>query len=219
MSINKMIDHTNLTAYATEEDIKKLCEEAKQYGFSVVCVPLCYVEYAKELLKKTSVQVCTVVGFPLGNTTSAVKEFEAICAVELGADEIDMVINIGALKDKKYEYIKREIEEIRDSIGGRVLKVIIEECYLTEEEIIKMIEICNETFVNYVKTSTGYGTYGATTETVSLIKQKSGDLLEIKASGGIKSISQVYDLLESGATRIGTSSGVKIMEELNNENI
>lgn len=219
MGINEVIEYTNLAAYTTVRDIEILCEEAKKYRFPVVCVPLCYVSHAKEFLKGTSIQVCTVVGFPLGNTITAVKEFEAICAVEAGADEIDMVINIGALKDKDYEYVKNEIEQVRDSICGKVLKVIIEECYLTEEEIVKMVEICKETFVNFIKTSTGFGEHGATVKTVSLMKKNANEVLEIKASGGIKTLSDVYDMLDAGAVRIGTSNGVKIMEESNYENI
>ena len=133
--MNIYIDYTNVKAYATKEDIKKLCDEAKKYHFASVCVNPCYVELASNLLKNSTVSVCTVIGFPLGVSTTMVKAYEAIAAIEAGADEIDMVINIGALKDKDYEYVKNEIEEIRDSIDGHILKVIIETCYLTEEEI------------------------------------------------------------------------------------
>ena len=171
MDINNYIDYTNLKAYATKEDIKKLCEEAVKFHFVSVCVNPCYVELAKELLEGTNVNVCTVIGFPLGANLLAVKEYEAISAVELGADEIDMVINIGALKDKDYDYIKEEIETIRDSIGGKTLKVIIETCYLTEEEIKKMVEICNDTFVNFIKTSTGFGPRGASLEDIEIINK------------------------------------------------
>ena len=206
MDINNYIDYTNLKAYATKEDIKKLCEEAVKFHFVSVCVNPCYVELAKELLEGTNVNVCTVIGFPLGANLLAVKEYEAISAVELGADEIDMVINIGALKDKDYDYIKEEIETIRDSIGGKTLKVIIETCYLTEEEIKKMVEICNDTFVNFIKTSTGFGPRGASLEDIENINKYKNDVLEIKASGGIKTYDDAINFIEAGVTRIGTSS-------------
>lgn len=206
MDINNYIDYTNLKAYATKEDIKKLCEEAVKFHFVSVCVNPCYVELAKELLEGTNVNVCTVIGFPLGANLLAVKEYEAISAVELGADEIDMVINIGALKDKDYDYIKEEIETIRDSIGGKTLKVIIETCYLTEEEIKKMVEICNDTFVNFIKTSTGFGPRGASLEDIGIINKYKNDVLEIKASGGIKTYDDAINFIEAGVTRIGTSS-------------
>lgn len=206
MDINNYIDYTNLKASATKEDIKKLCEEAVKFHFVSVCVNPCYVELAKELLEGTNVNVCTVIGFPLGANLLAVKEYEAISAVELGADEIDMVINIGALKDKDYDYIKEEIETIRDSIGGKTLKVIIETCYLTEEEIKKMVEICNDTFVNFIKTSTGFGPRGASLEDIKIINKYKNDVLEIKASGGIKTYDDAINFIEAGVTRIGTSS-------------
>lgn len=216
MELNSYIDHTNLRATATLEDIKKLCEEAQRYHFASVCVHPYYVKVAKELLKNSNVQVGTVVGFPLGATTNEVKAFEAINAVENGADEIDMVINLGALKNKDYDYVKEEIEEIRDSIDGKVLKVIIETCYLTEEEIIKMTEICNETFVNFIKTSTGFGTRGALVEDIELIAKHKNEILEIKASGGIRDIDTVEAMIEAGATRIGTSHGSQLMQKNDN---
>ena len=152
MDLNKYIDYTNLKPTSTLKDIEVLCNTAIKNGFASVCVLPYYVPLAKELLKNTNVLVCTVVGFPLGGNTTSVKSYEAIEAINNGADEIDFVINIAALKNKDYEYIKNEIEEIRDSIDGKTLKVIIETCYLEEEEIIKMTEICNETFVNFIKT-------------------------------------------------------------------
>ena len=206
MDINNYIDYTNLKACATKEDIKRLCDEAIKFHFVSVCVNPCYVELAKELLEGTNVNVCTVIGFPLGANLLSVKEYEAISAVELGADEIDMVINIGALKDKDYDYIKEEIETIRDSIGGKTLKVIIETCYLTEEEIKKMVEICNDTFVNFIKTSTGFGTRGASLEDIKIINKYKNEALEIKASGGIKTYDEAINFIEAGVTRIGTSS-------------
>lgn len=212
MEINKYIDHTNLNNTATLKDIEKLCNEAIKYKFASVCVYPYYVTLAHNLLKKSNVDVCTVIGFPSGMSTTDTKVFEAINAVENGADEIDMVINISALKNKDYDYVKNEIEEIRDAIDGKVLKVIIETCLLTKEEIIKMTEICNETFVNFIKTSTGFSDYGARVEDVELINKYKNDVLEIKASGGIRNFETASDMINAGATRLGTSSGVKIME-------
>lgn len=213
MELNKYIDHTNLKANATMKDIEKLCNEAIEYGFASVCVNPYYVGLASELLNGSNVGVCTVIGFPLGMNTISVKEYEAIDAINNGATEIDMVINVGALKDKDYEYVKKEIETVRDSIGGKTLKVIIETCYLTEHEIVKMTEICNETFVNFIKTSTGFGSAGATINHVQLMNDNKFDVLEIKASGGIKTRKDMISMIEAGATRIGTSSGVEIMKE------
>ena len=213
MELNKYIDHTNLKANATMKDIEKLCNEAIEYGFASVCVNPYYVGLASELLNGSNVGVCTVIGFPLGMNTISVKEYEAIDAINSGATEIDMVINVGALKDKDYEYVKKEIETVRDSIGGKTLKVIIETCYLTEQEIVKMTEICNETFVNFIKTSTGFGSAGATTNHVQLMNDNKSEVLEIKASGGIKTRNDMISMIEAGATRIGTSSGVEIMKE------
>jgi len=210
MELNSYIDYTNLKNTATKEDIEKLCEEAIKYHFASVCVAPYYVEFAKNLLSESNVQVCTVVGFPLGTSTTQVKSYEAIDAIENGCDEIDMVINIAALKNKDYDYIKEEIEEIRDSIDGKVLKVIIETCLLTNEEIIKMTEICNETYVNFIKTSTGT-LEGAKIEDIELIDKYRNNILEIKASGGIKNYETANAMIEAGATRIGTSNGVRIM--------
>lgn len=214
MEIGKYIDYTNLKMEATSKDIADLCSEAINYKFETVCVNPCYVSLAKELLEGTNVGVCTVVGFPLGASTPKVKEFEAIDAVDMGADEIDMVINVGALKDKDYEYVKNEIERVRDSISGRCLKVIIETALLTEDEIIKMTEICNETFVNYIKTSTGFGKRGASVEDVLTISKYKNDILQIKAAGGIKTYEQMNALIEAGADRIGTSSAVSIVTNM-----
>ncbi|MGE5456370.1 MAG: deoxyribose-phosphate aldolase [Ignavibacteriales bacterium] len=215
--MNSYIDHTNLKMDATLRDIEKLCDEAAKNNFASVCVHPYYVSLASELLKDTNVAVCTVVGFPLGMNTTATKVYEAIGAVENGADEIDMVINVGALKNKDFEYVKEEIEEVRDAIDGKILKVIIETCYLTKEEIVKMIEMCNETFVNFIKTSTGFGINGATVEEVELINKHKSDVLEIKASGGIKDYETALKMIEAGATRLGTSSGLKTMECVKDE--
>ena len=212
MELNKYIDHTNLKNTATLKDIEKLCNEAIKYKFASVCVYPYYVSLCKSLLKDTSVAVCTVIGFPSGMSTKEVKVFEAINAIENGADEIDMVINIAALKNKDYKYVKEEIEEIRDAIDGKILKVIIETCLLTKEEIIKMTEICNETFVNFIKTSTGFSEYGAKVEDIELINKHRNEILEIKASGGIRDIKTAEEMIEAGATRLGTSSGLQLMK-------
>ncbi len=217
MEIGKYIDHTNLKMDATSKDIAKLCREAMEYNFETVCVHPCYVALAKELLEGSNVGVTTVIGFPLGMNTPKTKAYEAIDAIEEGADEIDMVINVGALKDKDYDYVKKEIEEIRDSIDGKVLKVIIETSLLTKDEIIKMTEICNETYVNYIKTNTGFGTRGVTLEDVKTINEHKNELLEIKASGGIKNYEQMNELIEAGASRIGTSNGVYIVTHIKEE--
>jgi len=212
MELNKYIDHTNLKNTSTLKDIEKLCNEAIKYRFASVCVYPYYVRLASNLLKNSNVEVCTVIGFPSGMSTKETKVYEAIDAVEKGATEIDMVINIAALKNNDYDYIKEEIEEIRDAIDGKVLKVIIETCLLTKEEIIKMTEICNETFVSFIKTSTGFSEYGARVEDVELMSKYKNDVLEIKASGGIRDIETAEDMINAGATRLGTSSGVKLME-------
>lgn len=217
MELNKYIDHTNLKNTSTLKDIEKLCNEAIHYNFASVCVYPYYVPLVASLLKDTNIEVCTVVGFPSGMSTKETKVYEAIDAVENGANEIDMVINISALKNKDYDYIKDEIESIRDAIDGKVLKVIIETCLLTRDEIIKMTEICNETFVNFIKTSTGFSEYGARVEDVKLINEHKNEVLEIKASGGIKNIDECFDMINAGATRIGTSSGVKLMEKENDK--
>ena len=212
MELNKYIEHTNLNNTAKLKDIEKLCNEAIKSKFSAVCVYPYYVHLAHELLKDTNIEVCTVVGFPFGCQTKEAKVYEAIDAVSKGANQIDMVINISALKNKDYKYIKDEIEEIRDAIDGKVLKVIIETNLLTDKEIIKMTEICNDTYVNYIKTCTGFNG-GVTLDQVDIINKHKNDLLEIKASGGIKTKEFTYDLIDAGASKIGTSSGVEIMEE------
>ena len=196
MELNKYIDHTNLKADATIRDIEKLCDEAVKYKFASVCVSPYYVPLAHELLEDSNVNVCTVIGFPLGQNTTSTKAYEAIEAINNGADEIDMVINIAALKNEDYDYVKEEIEEIRDSIDGKVLKVIIETCYLTQKEITKMTEICNKTFVNFIKTSTGFGSRGASLDDLKIINESKNEILEIKASGGIKTLEDAEKILE-----------------------
>lgn len=212
MELNSYIDHTNLKKDALVSDIERLCEEAIKYHFASVCVYPYYVKAVSEYLKGTNVEVCTVVGFPNGQSTTNTKVYEAIEAIENGATEIDMVINISALKNKDYDYVKNEIEEIRDSLGGKVLKVIIETCLLTDEEIIKMTKICNETFVNFIKTSTGFDKAGATVHAVELMNANKNEILEIKASGGITNVDIAEAMIKAGATRLGTSSGVKLMQ-------
>jgi len=206
MDYFKYVDYTCLKPDVTARDIETLCNEALQYHVASVCVNPYYVPLASELLKDSNVEVTAVVGFPLGANTTRVKALEAIEAIEEGATEIDLVININALKNGEYDYVKEEIEEIRDSINGKTLKVIVETCYLTEEELKKMVEICNETFLNFIKTSTGYGTRGVSLEDIDIINEYKEEFLEIKASGGIKDLELVDALLERGVTRLGMSN-------------
>lgn len=212
--MNEYIDSTNLNAFATIEDITKLCNDAIKYHFTTVCVNPYYVSLASSLVEDSTVEVCTVIGFPLGMNSIDTKVYEAVQALENGAHEFDMVINIGALKDKEYDYVKKEIEEVRNVLDGKVLKVIIETCYLTEEEIVKMVKICNETFVNFIKTSTGFGTRGASLKDVEIINKHRNEILEIKASGGIKTSKEAEEFLKAGVTRIGTSHAENIMKEV-----
>lgn len=214
MEINKYIDHTVLKATSQKKEIKKLCEEAIEYGFYSVCVNGCNVPFAYDLVKETGVKVAAVVGFPLGAMSMEAKIFEAERAVEEGASEIDMVINIGALKDKDYAYVEKEIAEIKKAIGNKVLKVIIETCYLTEEEKMKACELSVNAKADFVKTSTGFGTGGATFEDVALMKKVVGDKAQIKASGGVKDLATAQRYIEMGVTRLGTSSGIEIIKGL-----
>ena len=211
MEINKYIEHTNLKANAKEEDIIKLCHEAIEYNFQSVVVNPHYITLAKECLKDTDINVVTVIGFPLGANTIETKVYETIDAIEKGADEIDMVANISAIKDHDYEYVKKEISDVFYSAEGKAVKVIIETCYLTDDEIKEMTKICNETFVNFIKTSTGYGTRGVSLEDIDIINSVKNDILEIKASGGIKTKEEAIKLIEKGVSRIGTSHGVEIV--------
>ena len=217
MEINKFIDHTILKATAKKEDIKKLCDEAKKYDFFSVCVNGANVRYAYEQLKHSDVKVAAVVGFPLGAMSKDAKVFEARRAIEDGASEIDMVINIGALKDGEYDYVENEIREIKETIGNNVLKVIIETCYLTDEEKKKACELSLNAKADFVKTSTGFGTGGATFEDVELMKSVVGDKAQVKASGGVKDLETAKKYIELGATRLGTSSGIAIVTGLESE--
>jgi deoxyribose-phosphate aldolase len=210
MKLSKYIDHTLLKAYATKSDIKELCTDAITYDFKSVCVNPDYVSYAKELLDGSNVLVCTVIGFPLGANTTKVKVFEAVDAINNGADEVDMVINISKAKDHDYDYIYNEIKEIKDAVKSHTLKVIIETCYLTKEEIKEISLLVKKANANFVKTSTGFGTGGATVEDVKLIKEVVGNF-DIKASGGIKTKDDFNKMIEAGATRIGTSNGKNLL--------
>lgn len=212
MGLNKYIDHTILKATATDKDIKKLCEEAKEYEFYSVCVNGSYVKTASEYLNGTDVKVAAVVGFPLGAMTIGAKVYEAKEAIANGASEIDMVINIGKLKDAEYDYVKEEIKEIKDAIGSNVLKVIIETCYLTDEEKVKACELSLLAGADFVKTSTGFGTNGATKEDVKLMKSVVGNKAKVKASGGVRDKQTAEEYIELGAERLGTSSGIEIVK-------
>lgn len=213
--IAKMIDHTLLKADATKEQVKTLCEEAKQYGFASVCVNPTWVQYASELLAGTEVEVCTVIGFPLGATTSATKAFETANAIENGATEVDMVINIGALKDKNYDLVKEDITAVVDAAKGKALtKVIIETSLLTDEEKEKACVLAVEAGTDYVKTSTGFSTGGATVEDIALMRKTVGPDIGVKASGGVRSSEDTEKMIAAGATRIGASSGVAIVNGL-----
>ena len=212
MKLSKYIDHTQLKADATKSDIIKLCEEAKQYDFMTVCVNPCWIPVAKEILNDTDVKVCVVIGFPLGAMTTESKVFEAKDAIEKGADEIDMVINIAKLKDGDYEYVKNEIYQIKQAIGSHLLKVIIECCLLTDEEKVLACKASVEAGADYVKTSTGFSTSGATVEDVKLMKETVGDYAKVKAAGGICTKEEFEAMIEAGAERIGTSRGCSLIE-------
>lgn len=214
-NIASMIDHTILKPEATKKEVEILCDEAIEYKFAAVCVNPCHVSLCKNLLKDTDVKVATVIGFPLGANTTEVKAFETKDAIKNGADEIDMVINIGALKDKEYNIVKKDIEEVVKAANGHAkVKVIIETSLLSREEKVKASELSMEAKADFVKTSTGFSTGGATLEDVGLMKSVVGDKLEIKASGGVRSLETAKAMIEKGATRLGTSSGVKIINEL-----
>jgi deoxyribose-phosphate aldolase len=209
----KFIDHTLLKPDSTLNDIKRLCEEAIEYNFYAVCVAPSFVTFSKEILKDYGIKVATVIGFPLGNSSTKTKLFEANECIKLGADEIDMVINIGMLKSKNYNYVFNEIFSVKNEIGDKILKVIIETSLLNQEEKVIASSLVKAAGADFVKTSTGFSQGGATKEDIELIKKVVGDDFGIKASGGIRTFQQAIDLIKAGATRIGTSSSVKIMEE------
>lgn len=209
--ILKTVDHTILKATTTWEDIKILCDEAINMNVASVCIPPSYVKRAAEYLN-SKIKVCTVIGFPLGYQTTATKVFEAKDAIKNGADEVDMVANISDIKNGDYEKIENEIKEIKAIIGEKILKVIIETCYLNECEKVKMCEIVTVSGADFIKTSTGMGTGGATLEDIKLMKEYVGKNVKIKAAGGVKSISDAEKFIEAGAERLGTSSICKILK-------
>ncbi len=213
--IAKLIDHTLLKPEATRDQIVQLCREAREYGFAAVCVNPCYVKLAAELLRGSSVKVCSVVGFPLGATLPEVKAYEARRAIEEGAAEIDMVINIGALKSGDLELVKRDIASVVDvcHARGALCKVIIEAALLTDEEKVLACQLAKAAGADYVKTSTGFGPGGATVRDVALMRRTVGPEMGIKAAGGIRSYEAAKSMVEAGATRIGASAGVKIVQE------
>lgn len=212
-NLSKYIDHTLLKPEATKLEITKLCKEAKEHEFFSVCINPTYVNFAKEELKDTDVKVATVIGFPLGSTTREVKAFEAENAIKNGADELDMVINVGALKDKDYELVKEDIEAVVNVAKGKALvKVIIETCLLDNEEKKKACELAKEAGADFVKTSTGFSTGGATEEDVNLMREVVGEDMGVKASGGIRDYETAIKMIEAGATRLGASSSIKIVE-------
>ena len=213
MNVAKYIDHTLLKPDTTVEDIKKICEEAKEYTFFSVCINPSYVKLSKELLDGSDTKVCTVIGFPLGATTSEVKSFETKDAINNGADEVDMVINIGALKSGDYDLVKEDIQAVVDAADGQALvKVIIESALLTSDEIMTASKLSKEAGADFVKTSTGFNGGGATEEAVALMRMTVGEDLGVKASGGIRSREDALKMIEKGATRLGASSGVKIIQ-------
>lgn len=211
MNINTYIDHTLLKPTTTERDIIDLCNEAKRFQFYSVCVNSCYIPLAKQLLSKSSVKICSVVGFPLGAMSTASKVFEAQKAVHDGADEIDMVINIGFLKSKNHVAVLKDISDVKMAIGRIPLKVILEISELSKNEIVKACEICLDAKVDFIKTSTGFSKSGATLTAVKIIKKTVRDRAKIKASGGIKDLETAQKYIDAGVSRIGTSSGVAIV--------
>lgn len=213
MKINKYFDHTLLAANATEEKVTKLCNEAKEYDFISVCINPYFIPLAKKFLEGSDVKVCTVIGFPLGQMSMASKVFEAADAVKMGADEVDMVINVAALKDKKYDYVRDEIHSIKEACNGKLLKVILECCYLTDEEIIKASELAKEAGADFVKTSTGFGSSGAKSHDVKIMRETVGENMGVKAAGGIHTLKDFNDMVEAGANRIGCSHSIEIMKE------
>lgn len=208
----KYFDHTILKAEATEAQVAKICEEALAHDFASVCVNQYYTKFVAEKLKGSDVKVCTVVGFPLGMSETRVKAFETKAAIEDGATEVDMVINVGALKDKKYDYVRNDIKTLKEVCGKDVvLKVIIETCLLTEEEKIRACELSKEVGADFVKTSTGFSTGGAKAEDVALMRKTVGEEMGVKASGGIHTAEEAQAMIDAGASRLGTSATLAII--------
>lgn len=218
-NLNKYFDHTILKPEAMEADIVKLCNEAAEYDFYAVCINSCYVPLAKELLEGSDVKIASVVGFPLGASGIAAKAFEAEWACSEGADEIDMVIHVGALKEKRYDYVRQDIATVVAVAieYDAIVKVILETCLLTDEEIIKACELSMEAGAAFVKTSTGFSKEGATAHHVSLMKEVVGNELGVKASGGIRDLAKTREMIEAGADRIGASASVEIIKESTKE--
>lgn len=217
MNKAKYIDHTLLKPDSTREQVDTIIEEAKTYQFKSVCINPSHVAYAAQKLKETDVLVCTVIGFPLGATTTNAKIFETEEAIKNGASEIDMVINIGALKDKRYDDVQKDIEGVVGVANGKTVKVIIETVLLTDEEKVKACELAEKAGADFVKTSTGFAGGGATPEDVKLMKDTVGDRLEVKASGGVRNLEDFNKMIEAGATRIGASAGVQIIKGLESD--
>ncbi|MBQ9266523.1 MAG: deoxyribose-phosphate aldolase [Bacilli bacterium] len=211
MEYNKLIDNTLLKADATEQEILALCEESKAYDFKSVCINPWFIPVAKKALSGSDVLVCTVIGFPLGSMTTEAKVFEAADALAKGADEVDMVINVSALKDKKDDYVLNEIKKIKETCGKHTLKVIIETCLLTDEEKVRACELAKKAGADFVKTSTGFSKWGAKAEDVALMRKTVGKEMGVKASGGVRTHQDLLDMVEAGATRIGTSKGSALM--------
>ena len=211
MKLSKYIDHTLLKADATHEQLQKLCEEAKEYDFKSVCINPCNIPYCKNLFRGSDVLVCTVIGFPLGAMSIESKCYEAYDAIERGADEVDMVLNIGRLKEKDRDYVTEEIRRVKQTVKDHNLKVIIETCLLTDEEKVLACECILDAGADFVKTSTGFSTGGATFDDVKLLKDTVGDRCFIKAAGGVRTKEDFRKMIELGANRIGTSSGTKLV--------
>jgi deoxyribose-phosphate aldolase len=211
MLSSKLFDHTILKADAKEAAVIKICNEAKEHGFMSVCVNSYYTAFVAEQLKGTAVKVCTVVGFPLGQMSTKAKAFETECAVADGAQEIDMVINVAALKDGKYDEVLNDIKAVKTACGTALLKVILETCLLTKEEIVKACEICVDAGADFVKTSTGFSTGGATAEDIALMRKTVGPNVGVKASGGVRDSKAALEMVEAGASRIGASATIAIL--------
>ncbi len=212
MKLSKYIDHTLLKPQSTEKDILKILEEAKTYDFASVCINPSWVKLSHEKLKDTDVKVCTVIGFPLGATSTASKVYETKVAIEDGADEIDMVIAVGMLKEGKFDYVKEEIKKVVEASKGKLVKVIIETCLLTDEEKVKACELSKEAGADFVKTSTGFSTGGAKPEDIKLMRETVGTNMGVKASGGIHTKEEMQAMIDNGATRIGASCGVNLVK-------
>lgn len=212
--MNQFIDHTLLKQNAVKEDFIKLCEEAKHYQFKTVCVNGSRVPLVAELLKGSGVGVCATIGFPLGAMSTPSKAFEAAQCIQDGATEIDMVLNVGKLLDGEYDYVVNDIAAVKQAIGQHTLKVIIEACLLNDEQKVIATQAVIDAKADFVKTSTGFSTHGATKEDVALLKSVAKDIIEVKAAGGVRSYEDVMAMLEAGATRIGTSSGVALIKKI-----